>query len=150
MTIPTALILISVAASLWCLGLWAITEPGKVLDFLKQPLLKFIHVGDISYKAQRDEVIEKYQNLQLNSESDEKRNQYRDQMKKEIKSIDKEHRKFKAYMKVLNPIILCPVCMGSLHGLLAIYMCGLPVDLWCIPVMVITSGLNKIWHEKIF
>lgn len=143
------LLLTAFAASLWCLGLWTVTEPGKLLSFLKQPFLQYIEYRKGLHETKREQIVKDYQNLQLNSQSDAQKDIYRTQMKNLLKIQDAEFKHFKTSMKVLNPIILCPVCMGSVHGFITFYLFN-DVSFWVIPVMIITSGLNKIWHEKIF
>lgn len=143
------LLLISFSASLWCLGLWTVTEPGKLLSFLKQPFLQYIEYRKGLHETKRSAIITEYQNLQLNSQTDGQKDIYRDQMKKLVDLQDSDFKHFKRSMKVLNPVILCPVCMGSVHGFLT-FITFMPLTWHVIPVMIITSGLNKIWHEKIF
>lgn len=141
-------LLITLIASVWCLGVWTITEKGKLLSFLKQPILNFIDRKTEYYIGKQEIITTQYGNFQLNCD-ELQRNIYRERMKAELEIVKKDFNRFKLIMKSLNPVILCPVCMGSVHGFLVFSMFQ-PLSLWVIPVMVMTSGLNKIWHEKLF
>lgn len=143
----TELILTSLAASLWCLGLWTVTEPKMLLSFLKQPLLKEIDNRNKAYIKEKNRLIEKFQRLTVGA-ADQDKHYFKTETEKDIELLDKEHNRFKSLMKTLNPFILCPVCMGSVHGFVVCFsMHGL--TWWAIPVMIMTAGLNKIWHEKL-
>jgi hypothetical protein len=143
------LLLTALTASLWCLGLWSITQPGKLLSFLRQPFMDYIDKRETGYRKQKENLIVEYQQLQAVANDDIQRNIYREQLKKRLEIINAEAKHFKLSMKLLNPVILCPVCMGSIHGLLTFSM-FYPISWWVVPVMIVTSGLNKVWHEKIF
>lgn len=141
-------ILTAIAASLWCLGLWETTEPGKLLSFLKQPILNYIDNRKKAHIGAKAKACRESQELQVGCD-DVQKNIYRERLKVELAALEKDFNRFKLIMKTLNPIILCPVCMGSVHGFLLFTMYQ-PLSLWVIPVMVMTAGLNKIWHEKLF
>ena len=148
-TFTLEVLLTAIACSFWCLGVWTVTEPGKLLAFLKQPILRYIDNVKKEHYRIRELAITENQNLQLNSQSESQKDIYRSRLKTQLAKHDKDLNRFKLIMKGLNPVILCPVCMGSVHGF-ALFSMFYPVSLWVIPVMIMTSGLNKIWHEKIF
>lgn len=141
------ILLTALLASLWCLGLWSVTEPGKLLAFLKQPLLNKIEARQKEYGEKVNKAIETYQKRTVNC-SDTDKEYYKFQKDSEIEELKEKHDLFKSNMKLLNPFVLCPVCMGSVHGFFVFTMLQ-PISWWVIPVMFMTAGLNKIWHEKL-
>lgn len=141
------ILLTALLASLWCLGLWSVTEPGKLLSFIKQPLLNKIEARQKEYADKVNKALETYQKRTVSC-SDTDKEYYKFQKDSEIEELKEKHDLFKKNMKLLNPIILCPVCMGSVHGLGLFSLCQ-PMSWWVIPVMFMTAGLNKIWHERL-
>lgn len=133
---------------MWCLGVWTITEPGKLLAFIKQPLVNKLEKRKKEYVKAKNKILEIYAKQVANcNETD--RGYYETTKNNHLESIEETYDMFKKNMKLLNPIILCPVCMGSVHGFVCFSMYQ-PLSLWVIPVMIMTAGLNKLWHEKLF
>lgn len=146
--------------SLWCMGLYIVTSDGKLLAFLRQPFSRLLNRKEEEYNMavtkQKAEHKKSLALLELDNHSHkaERGKEMVERYNKRVEALRIAHQRFMFRLRLLNPFILCPACMSSVHSILIFsytYWLGYHnLSVWSLPlIMLPVAFINDTIHDKL-
>lgn len=161
--ILTIVLILAVAflLSVFCMGIYTITDEGKILHFVKKPFLRILDELD-SLESQEQDISSQLSSKcffmqelkKVEGESFDVRNYYYEieTLKIDLAECRTRMRYLMFFNYISKPLIMCPPCMASYWGVVLYFgIKPLSIDLMFLSIIVASFFnylLSSIYHRN--